>query len=213
MANYDLTQNAITISGNHYFLAYALDKAREDHEALYEEVNKFDPQIEYSQYPSKVAYFFAFGRRIFRSETHIILISASLVEALANMFYSERADSELLAIIERSTPIEKWVTLPKLYIPSYSLPKNGKLYHTLKQLISRRNNILHSKPQMLKGEAIMHKGNLTKKTKDEYKLHMEFCDLPSALISNLKTYDQGASSTLEIMFSMRPEQRQDSLFK
>lgn len=213
MATHDLTQNAVTISGNHSFLAYSLNKAKEDHEALYEEINKFDPKIDYSQYPPKVAYFLAFGRRIFRSETHINLISASLVEAIANMFYSERADSEMLAILERGTPIEKWVTLPKLYIPSYSLPKSGKLYYTLKQLISRRNNILHSKPQMLKGESIIHKGNLTKKTKDEYKLHMEFCNLPSALVSNLKTYDQSAGTMIEFMFSMIPEQKQDTLFK
>lgn len=59
----------------------------------------------------------------------------------------------------------------------------------------------------------MHKGNLIKRTKDEYKLHMEFCDLPAALISNLKTYDQIAGSMIEIMFSMGSEQRQDSLFK
>lgn len=213
MATVDLTKNAVTIIGDHSFFAYALDKAREDYKALYEEVDEFDPQIEYSQYSPDAAYFFAFSRRLFRSETHIILISASLVEALANMFYSERADSEMLAIIERATPVEKWVTLPKMYIPSYSLPKSEKLYQTLKQLISRRNNVVHSKPQMLKGKTIMHKGNLIKRTKDEYKLHMEFCDLPAALISNLKTYDQIAGSKIEIMFSMGSEQRQNSLFK
>ena len=171
MAIRDLTKQAVTISGHHFDLAYALQKAKEDHMALYEEIKEFDPREEYSQYPPKVAYFYAFSRRIFRSETHIVLISASLVEALANMFYSECADSEMFAILERATPIEKWLTLPRLYIPSYSFPKGGKLYNTLKLLISRRNSILHPKPQILKGEGLIHKGNLTKKTKDEYKLH------------------------------------------
>jgi len=213
MATHDLTKNAVTITGNHSFLAYALNKAREDHEALYEKMNKFDPQVEYSQYPTKAAYFLAFGRRIFSSETHIILISASLVEAIANMIYSDRADSEMFAILERATPIEKWVTLPKLYIPSYSLSKSGKLYNTLKLLISRRNNMLHPKPQILKGEGLIHKGNLTKKTKDEYKLHLDFCELPSLLVNNLKTYDSGSGTMIEMMFSMLPEQKRESLFK
>lgn len=213
MATHDLTKNAVTITGNHSFLAYALNKDREDHEALYDEINKFDPLVEYSQYPPKAAYFLAFGRRIFRSETHIILISASLVEAIANMFYCERADSEMFAILERATPIEKWVTLPKLYIPSYSLSKSGKLYNTLKLLISRRNGILHPKPQIMKGEGLIHKGNLTTKTKDEYNLHLEFCELPSLLVNNLKNYDTGAGTTIEAMFSMLPEQKRDSLFK
>jgi hypothetical protein len=213
MANIDLTKQAVTITGNHFFLSYALQKAREDHEVLYEEINKFDPWEEYSQYQSKVAYFFAFSRRIFRSETHIVLIAASLVEALANMFYSERADSEMFAILERATPIEKWLTLPKIYIPSYFLPKGGKLYNTLKLLITRRNSILHPKPQMLKREGLIHRGNLTKKTKDEYKLHLDFCKLPSLLVHNLKNHDSSAGTMLEIMFSMLPETKKNPLFK
>lgn len=213
MAIRDLTKQAVTITGHHFFIAYALQKAKEDHKALYEEIKKFDPLEEYSQYPPKVAYFVAFSRRIFRSETHIVLISASLVEALANMFYSERADSEMFAILERATPIEKWLTLPKLYIPSYSFQKGGKLYNTLKLLISRRNSILHPKPQMLKGEGLIHKGNLTKKTKDEYKLHLDFCELPSLLVHNLKANDPSAGTMLEIMFSMLPETKKNPLFK
>lgn len=212
MAVHDLTKDSTTIVGNHSYLAYALNKAREEHKALYEEIKNFNPKIEYSQYPPKAAYYLAFGRRIFRSETHIILLSASLVEAIANMFYCERADSELFAILERATPIEKWITLPNLFIPSYSLSKSGKLYNTLKLLISRRNAILHPKPQIIKGESLIHKGNLTKKTKDEYKLHLEFCELPSLLVNNLKIYDSGAGTMLEVMFSMLPEQIRDSLF-
>ncbi len=213
MAIHDLTKDSLTITGNHSFLAYALNKAREEHEALYEEIKKFDPHVEYSHYPPKAAYFLAFGRRIFRSETHIVLIAASLVEAIANMFYSERADSEMFAILERAKPIEKWVTLPKIYIPSYSFSKSGKLYNTLKLLISRRNSLLHPKPQMIKGEGLVHKGNLTKKTKDEYTLHLDFCELPSLLLKNLKTHDSNAGTMLEIMFSMLPEQKKDALFK
>jgi hypothetical protein len=187
MAIIDLTKEAVTITGHHSFLSYALQKAKEDHKALYEEIKKFNPHEEYSQYPPKVAYFFAFSRRIFRSNTHIILISASLVEALANMFFSERADSELFAIFECATPI--------------------------KLLTSRRNSILHPKPRVLKGEGIIHKGNLIKKIKDEFKLHLDFCELPSLLVRNLKAHDRSAGTMLEIMFSMLPEKKNDPLFK
>lgn len=205
MVTIDRTKEAVTITGNHVFLSYALKEAEKGHIALYGEIASFDPGKEYPQLKPNVAYFFAFARRIFRSEVNIILLASSLVEAMANMFYSERADRDTFSILERTKIIEKWVTLPKLYVPTYSLPKEGKIYKTLKELNTRRNSITHPKPHMIKGNNVLHKGNLYKRTSDEYKLHLEFCKLPCLLIEHLKKHDSSAGTDLEMMFSMLSE--------
>lgn len=205
MAVLDLTNKALTVSGNHLFLYYALEKAKEDHVALYEEMATFDPKEKYPKLDPKVARFFTFARRIFRSEINIILVTASLIEAMANLFYAENAPPEVFAVLERATPIEKWVELPKLYLPSYTFPKDGKLYNTLITLNKRRNSITHPKPHMVVGDRLLHKGNLYKPTSDEYKLHLEFCKLPLRLVANLKKHDQGAGTNLEMMFFLLPD--------
>ena len=88
MAIIDLTEEAVTITGDHFFLYYALKKAEEDHIALYEEIAGFDPKEQYPQFEPKIAYLIAFARRIFGNEVNIVLVASSLIEAIANMFYS-----------------------------------------------------------------------------------------------------------------------------
>ena len=55
MVTIDLTKEAVTTSGYHFYLAYTLQKAKEDHVSLYKEIKEFDPSEEYSQYPQEVA--------------------------------------------------------------------------------------------------------------------------------------------------------------
>lgn len=212
MAALDLTNKALTISGNHHFLYYTLEKAKEDHIALYEEIATFNPKEKYPKLDPKFAHFVAFARRIFRSEVSIILVSASLIEGMANLFLAENASAEVFAVLERATPVEKWVELPKLYIPSYSFPRGGKLYNTLITLNRRRNSITHPKPHMEVGDRLLHKGNLYKTTSDEYKLHLEFCNLPLQLVENLKKHDRSAGTSLEMMFFVLPDLK-DPVFK
>src|SRR5271157_3984258 len=95
MATIDLTKQAVTTTGNHFFLYYALKKAEEDHIALYDEIASFSPKKQYPQLKPNLAHFLVFARRIFRSEVNIILVASSLIEAMANMFYSEHADTEM----------------------------------------------------------------------------------------------------------------------
>jgi hypothetical protein len=202
MTVYDLTQEAITTSGTHFYLYYAVKKSEAEYLDLIREIEGFDPKNEYPNYEPKVAYLFAFSRRIFRTEVNIILTVSSLIEAMANVFLSRHAASDTFSILERATPIEKWETLPKLYIKDYSLPKGETTYQILKLLNQRRNCLTHPKPRMEKGGEILHKGNLFETTHDEFKLHQQFCALPAMLTENMKKYDNDAASDLDIMFLM-----------
>jgi hypothetical protein len=196
----DLSAEAVTTTGVHFYLYYVMRKAEEEYRDLKKEMEIFKPEEEYPGHEPRAAYYLAFSRREFRAEVSIVLVAASLVEAMANMFLSRHASSETFAILERATPIEKWVTLPKLLLPSYSLPKDEKTYKTLKLLSNRRNSITHPKPHLVKGSLMVHKGNLFKRTTDEYGLHLDFCALPLLLIENMKKYDESAGSDLELMF-------------
>lgn len=203
MAVYDLTQEALTTSGAHFHLHYAVKKSEAEYLDLYREIEEFDPKKEYPHYEPRVAYVLAFSRRKFRAEVNIVLTVSSLVEAMANVFLSRHAESDAFSILERATPIEKWETLPKLYIKDYSLPKGETTYRILKLLNQRRNCLTHPKPRMKKGGEVLHKGNLFETTPDEFKLHQQFCALPAMLTENMKKYDNNdAASDLDIMFLM-----------
>jgi len=209
---HDLTHEAVTTSGTHFYLYYAMNKAQVDYLDLYKEMERFNPEEEYPGQEPKVAYFLAFSRRIFRAEVSIVLIASSLIEAMANVFLSQHATSESFSALERATPIEKWETLPKLFIQSYSLPKGERTYKTLKLLNKRRNCLTHPKPRVEKGDIILHKGNLFERTTDEYKLHQDFCALPSLLIENMKKHDMSAGTDLDVMFLLSSDM-DNPLFK
>lgn len=200
MAEDDKLTDELIIQSNHFFLSYCLKKEEEEYIATYNEISVFEHNEQYPGIMPELASHFAFGRRIFRSEVNIVLVAASMIEAMANMFYSEHADSEMFSIIQRATPIDKWVTLPRIYIPNYSLPKNEKIFCLLKSLISRRNSITHQKPNFVKGGAILHKGNVYSRTSNECKLHIDFCRLPGLLVQHLSKYDKVAGRSLELMF-------------
>ena len=110
MATHDLTQNAVTISGNHSFLAYSLNKAREDHEALYEEINKFDVTIApYCERltgdersgvgtGSKIYHYFAMGKPVVIS----YMAGLSTVNLPEGFLYMARSDEEYPALVNRA---------------------------------------------------------------------------------------------------------------
>lgn len=202
----DLRQEAITTSGNHFYLYYAVKKSETEYMELNREIEEFDPQIQYPDHLQNLAYHLAFSRRIFRAEVNIVLTVSSLVEAMANVFLSKHAAAETFSVLERATPIEKWETLPKLYIQNYSLPKGETTYRIFKLLNQRRNCLTHPKPRIEKGGAILHKGNLFEPTPDEFKLHQQFCALPLMLTENMKKFDIGEASHLDIMFLMSESQ-------
>lgn len=199
MAVVDLTKYAESISG-HFFLSYALKKAKEEHKALYDEIANFKPDENNTQYPPEFAFHLAFADKVSISELNIVLIASSLVKACANLFYAKKTDTEMFSILERTTPIQKWTTLPKLFIPNYSLPKSEKKYKTLKVLNERRNSLMHPKPLMSKGEKVLHQGNLYTKTSNEFALHLDFCELPHQLVQNLKSFDNETGFYLEALF-------------
>ena len=203
MAKIDLTSQSYKVEGDHSFMFYALHKEKNDYKARVNEIKAFNSEKKYSE--DSLTNGYKFAAQLFRRENNIVLIAHSLIEAMANMFYSKYADSETFAILERSKLIEKWVTLPKLFIPSYIFQKDVKEYEILDKLIKRRNSLAHAKPKISKGNDVLQKGNLHKKTTNEYNLHLSFCSLPKGLVDNLKSHNQNAGFYLETMFSIRPD--------
>jgi hypothetical protein len=164
MAVYDATKEGTTIGGHHFSLSYVLQHAKDDLINLFKKIEEFKPHEVYPAYEPKVAYHLAFNDRIFEQEVHVVLVASSMIEAMANMLLSKYTDSETFAVLERANPIEKWVTLPGLFVPGYSFRKDGSLYNTLKLLIARRNALTHPKPQIVIGDKIIHRGNTPKRS-------------------------------------------------
>lgn len=202
MATIDATKGQVSYAGENFLLSYALRCAKEDFLHLLDEIKKFDPKNSYPNHEPRVAYQLEFGKKLYRQTVLIVLVASAMIEALANLLLSENADSDTFAILERATPIEKWVTLPKIFISNYELPKDKELYNQLRLLNVRRNSITHSKPEIKIDDKIIHRGNMPKRGNKENALHLAFCDLPEKLIDNLGKYDQHQAVKLKIFFSM-----------
>ena len=56
-----------------------------------------------------------------------LLLAASCVEAVANLYLGLKAAPDQFAFLERATFLEKWTVVPSLFLQGYDLPKDGKL--------------------------------------------------------------------------------------
>jgi hypothetical protein len=118
----------------------------------------------------------------------IILLCASLVEALANAYLSLKLETEQFNLLEMQNPVEKWVTAPTFFLPNYSLPKGGDLYQGLKTLFARRNGITHMKPEVRKNGKLVHKGNHPRAEYEHDQIRLWY-SLPSSLLQHLSKFD------------------------
>jgi hypothetical protein len=118
----------------------------------------------------------------------VTILAAVYVEALANLFLAFKLNGDQLAAIDRTEILQKWATLPTLFLPEYKFPKSETLYADLKLLIAHRNSIAHMKPQISSGSTVLHEGNLP----TQINIHQQiqrWDSLPENLITHLGKFD------------------------
>ena len=118
----------------------------------------------------------------------VIVFCAIYVEALANLYLSLKLTNEQFAAIDRVEILEKWASLPSLFLPSYSIPRDKALWGDLKTLVAQRNAIAHMKPRITARGEITHEGNLPKKIQIHAQIE-RWDRLPSSLVDNLGAHD------------------------
>lgn len=122
----------------------------------------------------------------------LAILTASLLEAVANVYLALKLNPSQFAIFEMCSVIDKWVVIPSLILPNFSFPKGGDLHESLTTLIRRRNWIAHMKPQVECNGKRVHKGNCPKTSKSDHQLILGWLALPVRLIDNLAKYDTSA---------------------
>jgi len=118
----------------------------------------------------------------------VVVFCAIYVEALANLYLSLKLTTEQFAAIDRVEIIEKWASVPSLFLPSYSIPRGRPLWGDLKTLVAQRNAIAHMKPRITARGEIVHEGNLPKKIQIHSQIQ-RWDGLPAALVENLGVHD------------------------
>ncbi len=134
-----------------------------------------------------------------RAQTHavIILITNCLIEALANLYLTNKCDEKQFAALEQLSIYEKLVESPKQFLKKYEFPKN-ELYHDLGQLLALRKSLVHPKPRVFVNRQKTHKGNLAKRGQVSI-LNPEKCvSLPARVVAHIWNYDRGALAKLWI---------------
>jgi hypothetical protein len=118
----------------------------------------------------------------------IVVFCAIYVEALANLYLSLKLTKEQFSAVDRIEIIEKWTSIPSLFLPGYSIPRGDALFGNLKTLVAQRNAVAHMQPRISAGNEIIHEGNLPKKM-HIHGLIERWDRLPDALIENLAVHD------------------------
>jgi hypothetical protein len=118
----------------------------------------------------------------------VIILAATYVEALANLYLSIKLDAEQFAAVDRLEFVAKWTSIPSLFLPGYALPKGGAIFGDLKTLVNQRNAVVHIKPKITNSGNVIQEGNLPKKIQIHSQIK-RWDRLPDALVENLGKYD------------------------
>ena len=128
----------------------------------------------------------------------IVLLTNSLIEALANFYLTNKCDEEQFKTLERLSTLDKLVVVPKLLLKEYEFPKGEQLDGDLKLLLDLRTSLVHSKPKVTMNEETTHEGNLAKSS-SILALTPEKCvSLPARVVAHIWNYDRGALAELWI---------------
>ena len=123
-----------------------------------------------------------------------LLLAASSVEAVANLYLRFKVNAEQLSFLERATFIEKWTVVPSLFIP-YTFPKDSELYQDLKRLHTRRNSLAHLKEEVSLGGQAAHPGSMPDYAGDEHIFVARCGTLPARLVSHVGSFDKSEALT------------------
>jgi len=121
---------------------------------------------------------------------------------VANLYIGNKATPEQFTLLERATFLEKWTVVPTVFLPDYSLPKDGALYQDLKRLHARRNALAHLKEEVTRDGVVLHPGSLPEAAGDEPVFVGRCASLPERLVVHLSSFDRtNALSTVHIVLA------------
>ena len=90
----------------------------------------------------------------------IVLLTNSIIEGIANYYLASKCENDQFELLERSSTLDKLVTVPKLFLKEYKFQKNEALFCELKELLNLRTSMVHPKPRIFENGKLVHKGNL-----------------------------------------------------
>lgn len=96
-----------------------------------------------------------FSDRIMAEYVTVAFLAHALAESAINAILAiglaSAGAEDVFALLERADIKEKWLSGPKAFHPTYSLPKSGALYQTLQHLTRQRNAFVHYKVELEMG--------------------------------------------------------------
>jgi hypothetical protein len=119
----------------------------------------------------------------------IVLLTNSLIEALANTYLAVKCSEEQFEALERMSTLEKWVVIPGLFVKEYEFPTGEMLYCELRHLLGLRTSFVHAKPRVVVNGQTLHPGNLAKGVSISVLTPDKCVSLPVRLVEHLCLYD------------------------
>jgi hypothetical protein len=172
-------------------LNVALHDMVSEYEQLHERMQKQPPLTEETATAEALLLHYTLEQK----RATALLLAASCVEAVANLYLSLKVNPDQFAVLERATFLEKWTVVPSLLVAGYTLPKDGELYQDVRRLQIRRNALLHLKEEVTRGDVVVHPGSIPEAAGDEYFFVNRCRSLPDRLASNLASFDKTGNMT------------------
>lgn len=122
----------------------------------------------------------------------VIVLSCALIEYVINFYLGTKCDAEKFKKLDRESLLNKWMEVPKRFVPTYDLPAKSELAEDLSKLIERRKAIVHAKPAIRIDGDNRHKGNHPLIVLDENNFIRRCATLPLRLFENLLKFDAQA---------------------
>lgn len=185
-------------SGYQTYLYLALGDAIDEYQKVKAKVAQQQPLTDETATPTLTMLHYTLEKR----RATALLLAASCVEAVANLYLAFKATPEQFAVLERATFLEKWTAIPSLFVAGYTFPKDGELYQDLKRLHARRNALVHLKEKVSLGGVVLHPGSFPESSGDEHVFVARCRSLPERLVSHLASFDKtDAVAPIQVFFA------------
>jgi hypothetical protein len=187
-------------SAYHIYLNLALNEAIDEYERTYAEIQNY-PQLTKESPPEVIRLHY----RLEQKYATAILLTACCVEAISNLLLAMKTTPDQFATLQRASFIEKWTVAPSLFMPGYTLPRDGELYQDLKRLQNRRNALAHLKEEVVRDEVVVHPGSLPEIAGDEHIFLGRCRTLPLRLVKHVTEFDKSAQHLLRTLSFKFPD--------
>ena len=184
------------------YLHLALDEAVSAYEAAHKAVRRHPPLTEETATPELTLLHYSVEMR----EATALILAACCVEAVGNLYLGHKATHEQFDLLERTSFVDKWTVVPSLFVPSYSLPRNGQLYQDLKRLMVWRNALVHLKEEVTAlGGSVLHQGSVPNRASDHHVFVCRCRSLPDRLLSHAASFDKtNAIAAVTMVLAVKP---------